>query len=289
MTVTDTILPMPHVEGVEHRFLEIAGTTFHLAEAGDGPPLVLLHGWPQHWWCWREVIPHLAARYHVVCPDIRGLGWSGGSEGSFRWDDLAADLIAWLDELRLDRVRLVGFDWGCVIGYRACLMHPERFERFVPMTAIHMWQWQGLRTPPIGFIRPWHVWLIAAIGAPGITRLGLEERALRTWRRVGSFSEDELAVYVGATRRKPSIDATVRFDRAFAFHELRRAKEALRDWRLHVPTLHLYGENDPLTPVRPDTYRAYADQMEIGIVPASGHFIPEEAPDELLARLAAFL
>src|SRR5437764_15398091 len=121
---------MPHVEGVEHRFLEIAGTTFHLAEAGDGPPLVLLHGWPQHWWCWREVIPHLAARYHVVCPDIRGLGWSGGSEGSFRWDDLAADLIAWLDELRLDRVRLVGFDWGCVIGYRACLMHPERFERF---------------------------------------------------------------------------------------------------------------------------------------------------------------
>jgi pimeloyl-ACP methyl ester carboxylesterase len=280
-------LPMPRVAGVEHRFLEARGATFHIAHAGDGPPLVLLHGWPQHWWCWREVIGPLAERYLVLCPDIRGLGWSGGANGSFRWDELAEDLIAQLDAFGLDRVRLVGFDWGCVIGYRACLMYPARFERFVPMTAVHMWQ--GLSTPPIGFKRPWHLWTVAALGAAAITRLGIADRALRVWRCAGEFSEDETAVYMGALRRPSSIEATVSFDREFVFYELPRGLRRFRRWYMKVPTLHLYGQHDPLTPAVPDSYRRYTRDMRIATVAGSGHFIPEEAPDKLLEHLDAFL
>ena len=281
------VLPMPHVDGVEHRFLEIGGTHFHVAEAGEGPPLVLLHGWPQHWWSWREVLPPLAERYRVIAPDVRGLGWSDGSRGSYRWDSLAGDLVALLDRLGHERVRLVGHDWGLVTGYRACIIHPDRFERYVALAGIHLWQ--GAKLRPAAFWRPWHLWAIAALGGFALTRLNLAERALRAWRHVGAFTDDEAAVYLAPLRRPSSIEATVRFDRAVALYEVPRGIREYRSWRLRVPTLHLLGEYDPLTPFVPDNYRAYADDMTLETIPACGHFIPEEAPEKLLARLHRFL
>lgn len=280
-------LPMPHVAGVEHDFVEAADTVFHVAEAGDGPPLVLLHGWPQHWWSWREVIGPLSRSYRVICPDIRGLGWSKGSDGSYRWDSLATDLADLLDALHLDRVKLVGHDWGLITGYRACLMYPKRFDRFVALAGIHLWQ--GYSTKPIQFLRPWHVWLLGTLGAPGMTRLGLAERALREWRHNGTFSEDEAAVYLGPIRRPSSIAATVRFDRGVTFYEIARGLREFRNWHLQVPTLHLLGEHDPLTPHVPSNFGPYADDMTLDVVPDCGHFIAEEAPGQLLGRLEAFL
>jgi pimeloyl-ACP methyl ester carboxylesterase len=279
-------LPMPDVPGVEHRFLDLGGTTFHVAEAGTGPPLVLLHGWPQHWWSWRKVIPPLADRYRVICPDVRGLGWSGGADGSYRLDALVLDLIAVLDELGHERVRLVGHDWGLVIGYRACIDRPERFERFVALAGIHPWQGGDVRL--INFSRPWHIWAIAGLGPVALTRLNLGERVLRTWRHVGEFTEDEAAVYAAAVRRPSSIAATVRFDRGIISYEIPRAWRHYERWRLRIPTLHLQGEHDPLTPFTPDNYREFADDMRLETV-ACGHFIPEEAPEDLLGRLDAFL
>lgn len=280
-------LPLPAVPGVEHQFVEAAGTRLHIAEAGSGPPLVLLHGWPQHWWSWRKVICPLAEHYRVICPDIRGLGWSKGSEGSYSWDALATDLVSVLDALGLERVRLVGHDWGLIAGYRACLMHPERFDRFVALAGIHLWQ--GFATSPMHFVRPWHVWLLGTLGAPGMTRLGLAERALRDWRHHGAFTEDEMAVYLGPIRRPSTIAATVRFDRNVTFHEILRGLREFRGWHLHVPTLHLLGEQDPLTPDVPRNFGPYTDDMRMEVIPDCGHFIAEERPDELLQRLAAFL
>src|SRR5919112_407695 len=76
-------LPMPHIGRVSHDFHVVDGVRFHVAEAGEGEPLVLLHGWPQHWWSWRELIGPLAERYRVICPDIRGMGWSDAPRGGY--------------------------------------------------------------------------------------------------------------------------------------------------------------------------------------------------------------
>src|SRR3954452_11781105 len=66
----------PVVRGVSHRMVEVDGVRLHVAEAGSGPTLLLLHGWPQHWWCWRKLIPDLARTHRVIAPDLRGWGWS---------------------------------------------------------------------------------------------------------------------------------------------------------------------------------------------------------------------
>lgn len=67
---------LPQVEGVKHSYVDANGLRVHVAEAGDGEPLVLQHGWPQHWYAWRQVLPALAERYRVICPDLRGHGWT---------------------------------------------------------------------------------------------------------------------------------------------------------------------------------------------------------------------
>src|SRR3954452_9879506 len=74
---------LPYVEGIAHRWVDAAGLRVHVAEAGDGPPLVLLHGWPQHWYAWRHVIPLLSPHYRVICPDLRGFGWTDAPAGGY--------------------------------------------------------------------------------------------------------------------------------------------------------------------------------------------------------------
>ena len=286
-TAAQPTLPLPWVAGVEHRFIDVLGTRFHYAEAGSGPPLVLLHGWPQHWWSWRMVIGELSKHYRVICPDIRGMGWSEGAEGGFGWDDLSADLVDLLDALGLDRVRLVGHDWGSLIGYRTAIRHPERLESLVAMAGIHPWQVR--HTTAVTWRRPWHIWTIALLGGVGVTRLGLGERALREWRHHGAFTEDEAAVYMGALRRPSSVAATRRFDRNIPKFEIPRGLREYRRWRNPVPTLHLNGAEDPLTPEHPRGFEPYADRMELEVIPNCGHFIAEEAPDFLVDRLLSFL
>ena len=100
-----------------------------MAEAGSGVPVLLLHGFPQHWWEWRKVIPALAERFRVICPDLRGAGWSSATRLGYTRDQLLADVVALLDALGLDGVHLLTHDYGALLGYQLCLRHPERVRR----------------------------------------------------------------------------------------------------------------------------------------------------------------
>src|SRR5262249_7719435 len=124
-------MDLPAVDGVTHRTVSARGVDFHVAEAGAGDPIVLVHGWPQHWWSWRRVVPLLAPHARLLMPDLRGFGWSSVPPGGYDKRTLADDLLALIDELRLERVRLVGHDWGAFAGFLACLAAPERFSAFL--------------------------------------------------------------------------------------------------------------------------------------------------------------
>ncbi|MFD6159925.1 alpha/beta fold hydrolase [Nocardia sp. NPDC060256] len=271
---------------VVHRFVRIDGLRIHYAEAGAGETLILLHGWPQHWWEWRHLIGPLARQYHVICPDIRGLGWSEGSARGYTFERLARDLIELMDRLGMHRARLVGRDWGLVAGYRACLNWPDRFEQFVAIAGVHPWTADGVRPPAV--LGPWHVYLLALQGNSPSLQDWLSKRSLHAWRHHGRFSADEIEVYQQRMHTPAAYTATTAFNRNVIAHEVPHFLRHYRLLRLRVPTLHLNGAEDPLSQGIPHSYPDYTDAMQLETIPDCGHFVPEEQPLWLTARLLTF-
>jgi pimeloyl-ACP methyl ester carboxylesterase len=117
--------PIPAVPGVVHRFVAARGARFHVAQAGAGDPVVLLHGLPQHWYAWRKVIPELAGEYQLFCVDLRGCGWSEATRRGYGTEDLVRDILAVMDALGLNRVRLIGTRPAAGSGSRFAFRHPS--------------------------------------------------------------------------------------------------------------------------------------------------------------------
>ena len=119
---------MPELPGVTHAFITLrTGLRMHVAEAGnpDAPAVLLLHGFPQHWWEWRKVIPPLAERYRVVAPDLRGAGWTDAPAEGYTVGDVLADVLALLDALGLRRVGLVAHDFSVFAGFGSASTTPN--------------------------------------------------------------------------------------------------------------------------------------------------------------------
>ena len=236
---------------------------------------------------WRDLIGPLAEHYRVICPDFRGLGWSDAPPSGYSLSRQTADLIGLLDELGLERVRVVGHDWGLVVSFWMCLHHPERLEQHIGMAGPHIWAASG--TPPRAYMRPWHILLLASpLGQLAVRRFGLPEHALRTWRHLGSFTPDEMEIYLAPFRRPGAAKATAQR----YWHLVGDLLWFLRHYRrlrVSVPTLHLVGENDPIIETRPNRYlQTHADDFIYETVPEAGHFFVEERPDWVRARLLEY-
>src|SRR5215213_8511844 len=102
----------PPMKGATHNYADANGVRIHYAEAGDGPPLLLLHGWPQHHYMWRRVIEELRSNFRVIAPDLRGFGWSEAPGEGYDGDTFARDQIALLDALGIEKASFIGHDWG---------------------------------------------------------------------------------------------------------------------------------------------------------------------------------
>src|SRR5215212_8746827 len=280
--------PLPELPGVEHRFETVDGIRMHYAEAGEGEPVVLLHGWPQHWWMWRDFIGPLAERFRVIVPDLRGHGWSDKPRSSYRKTEFLDDVVALLDRLGLERVRFVGHDWGGWTGMLAGLNAPERIERLVVMSIPHPWR---RRPDPRLLAAALYQPVVAGpLGKLVMQRLGFARVVLKAGRSIGSFSDEELDAYDAVMRESGAADATVRIYRTFLLHEAAPwANGGFRSDRLTVPTLWLVGERDPLASASDDGYRDHADDMTLEFIPDASHFMPEELPLELRDRVLDFL
>lgn len=279
---------MPVVEGVEHSHVDARGLRFHVAQAGGGEPLVLLHGWPQHWYLWRGVIPRLAARYRVICPDLRGHGWSDAPSNGYEKEELASDLLAVLDALGLKRgVRLAGHDWGGWTGFLACLREPQRFERFVSLAIP-----SPLKPPDPALLRLAPRFTYQAVvsapllGAALVRQGGFVRTTLRVARR-GAWDPDELEAFVGRFRERARARASVQLYRTFLLREMPAiARGRYAGERLHVPTHMVIAEHDPV--VRPQLARGaerHADELTVEIAPGRGHFLVDEDPGMVSERL----
>jgi len=282
-------LLQPHLDGVEHRYVTVRGVRLHYAEAGAGEPLVLQHGWPQHWYSWRELIGPLE-RYRVICPDLRGFGWSDAPAAGYEKAQLAQDLIGLLDVLELDRVRLIGHDWGAFVGFLTCLGHPERISQFMPLSIPHLWPSDG-PLDPRRLASAWYQLVLASPGLGGLAvgRLGFARAILEKARTIGRFTEFELDLYEEALRGPASLYATTQLYRTFLLRELRPFVQGhYRSQRLRTPTRLIIGARDPIGKGVDRSFERYADDMDLERVPGAGHFLPEETPELVLERALAF-
>jgi pimeloyl-ACP methyl ester carboxylesterase len=278
-------VPIPELPGVEHRFAEVRGVRIHYAEAGEGPPLVLQHGWPQHWWAWRELIGPLAETHRVICPDLRGLGWSEGSRSGYEKPELAKDLLALLDALELEQVGLIAHDWGAFVGFLVCLEHPERFSKFLALSIPHLWPPEG-PPDPRRLLRLWYQVVISApVLGPLAIKGGFPRAILQKARVQGKFSDVELELYETTLRQPASVHASAQIYRTFLRGEvIPLARGAYRSQRLTVPTVLMVGDRDAIGKDMGEGFRDHADDMKLEWVPGIGHFLPEEDPGAVLAR-----
>jgi pimeloyl-ACP methyl ester carboxylesterase len=267
----------------------VSGTRLHVAEAGEGAPVVLLHGWPQHWWIWRKVIPALAEERRVICPDLRGFGWSEAPPGRYEIRELADDILVLLDELGLEQVELIGHDWGGYAGFLLCLQAPERFRHYLALGIAHPW-FEPPKPSPRALQRVAYQLILATPGlgsgvsrhVPGFVRLAIR----RGSHPDSQWSEAELDCFARSFQSRDHALAASHVYRSFLTRELPRLKRGhYRSQRLSVPTRLLAGVADPV--VRPEIlagYEPHADEMSVEIVERCGHFVAEERPDVVIER-----
>ena len=283
---------MPRVAGVRHRFVDLDGVRFHVAEAGTGEPLVMLHGWPQNWYLWRHLVAPLSARYRLVMPDLRGFGWSDAPPGGYRKEQLAADVIGILDGLGIDRFRLMGHDWGGLVSYLVALRQPERVERMVILNMIHPWP------SPLAMLSnvPQASYMLA--NALGLSGWLLQHRqrlffdlVRRTLARKSAMTDTDLKIFLDPLSEPSRSHATVMIYREFLLHEaVLMGLGRYRSRRLRPPTLVLFGQDDAAISRRMLAgYVGHADDMRLELVPNCGHFIADEKPELVAHRSLAFL
>ncbi len=278
---------MPSLPGVSHRDVAVDGVRLHVAEAGRGPPVVLLHGWPQHWWAWRRVLPTLARDHHVICPDLRGLGWSEAPTASYEKQRLADDLIGLLDALGLDRVQLVGHDWGGFAAFLAALKAPERFSGLLALSISHLWP-PGGPPDPRRLVRFSYQGVIASpLGERLLRHEGLARRLLHR-AGDGAWDAEALNLYAGVLSQPAAARASVMLYRTFLLRELGPLLRGVySDRRLQVPTRMLVGDRDPvITPELVAGLSEHADPGTVAWEAGAGHWLPEERPERVLAELA---
>jgi pimeloyl-ACP methyl ester carboxylesterase len=278
----------PELPGVEHRRVRAGSVELHVAHAGAGAgePVVLVHGWPQHWWAWRKVIPVLARSHEVFAVDLRGYGWSDAPYSTYAKEELAGDLVALLDALELDRVRLAGHDWGGFVGFLACLRAPERIRSYLALSIMH--PWASLPLSLRGFARASYQLVLAAPGAGALIqrRTPFVDVALRK-SGPGVWTAEEREVYAERFRDPARAEAASRTYRTFVGRERAAIDSgAYGDRRLTVPSRLLVGRADPvITPERLAGGEDHADDLTIEWVDG-GHWLPEERSELVAERIA---
>ena len=284
----------PALRGVTHRYVDAGGLRVHVAEAGDpdAPPVLLQHGWPQCWWAWRKVIPALAEHHRVIAPDLRGHGWTDAPRGGYDKEQLATDMLATLDALDIERVCLLGHDWGAWSGFLACFRAPERFARFMVVNMSHPWA----KPNPRALLDLWRLTYMAVVGTPVLGPAALRHagpllrRAFRNdGPNPGDFTDEDVRIYVDRWREPDRARASSELYRTFLLREVGPiARGRYDDRRLTVPGLLLFGRDDPvIRPYQLDDLGEHADDFPVEIVDGCGHFIAEERPQLVAERALA--
>ena len=286
-------LPGEDERPLVHRFVTANGVRFHCVEAGDGPLVLLLHGFPEFWYAWRHQIHPLAERFRVVAPDLRGYNLSDKPAGGYTLPDLTSDVADLIAALGAERAAVVGHDWGGVIAWAAAAWMPGRVERLAVLNAPHVAAYtRELRRNPRQLLKSWYVafvqlphlpeWALSLRGCLAIAQM------LRRTSVSSTFSDADLAHYRRAMCRPGALRSSLAYYRA-----ARRTppwRLARRFGRTATPTLVIWGEQDPaLVPQLTEGLERWVPNGRVHRIHDAGHWIQHEQPKLVNRLLVDFL
>jgi len=280
---------------ITHRKVQANGIELHLAESGDAsaPLLILLHGFPEFWFAWRNYMSSLAASgFHVVAPDQRGYNLSEKPRGidAYQLDILADDITGLAAALGYETFRIVGHDWGGSVAWSIASRHPSQLERMVVLNAPHPAIWlRAMRTDPDQRRRSGYVRFLRLPWLPEVLlRLGRYQGLAKAFATAcpEAFTADVMQTYRDAWRRPGALTAMLNWYRAI----LRRPMPMLAPGTLSTRCLILWGDSDLFgIPKLADESAVLCAEAEAVHLPGIGHWIIHDAHETVLAHLQRFV
>ncbi|MBV9336632.1 MAG: alpha/beta hydrolase [Solirubrobacterales bacterium] len=280
-------------------YADLSGARIHYVEAGDGPMVVLLHGFPEFWYSWRRQIPALArAGLRVIAPDMRGYNLSSKPRDVSLYEPrrLAHDLRELIAERGATRAFVAGHDWGGAVAWIAAMAHPEAVERLAILNVPHPRRMlEALSRPGKQLARSWYMFFFQLPWLPEETvragdwwffRYGFERDA-----RPGAFTPDDLARYRAAWSQPGAATATINYYRASLRRQAAHRADADAELRrVQAPTLVIWGERDRhLGAELAEPDRADVPNLQRVVrLPDASHWVQHDEPERVSALLIDF-
>ncbi|WAL59801.1 alpha/beta fold hydrolase [Thermocoleostomius sinensis] len=277
----------------QHNYMISNGVRLHYVTQGDGPLMLMLHGFPEFWYSWRHQIPEFAKDYKVVALDLRGYNDSDkpSDTAAYRMGELIKDVEGVIRGLGYDRCVLVGHDWGGAIAWQFAYAHPDMVDRLIVMNLPHPAKFaEGLRTAP-QLLRSWYIFFFQLPVLPElILQAGDYQMVANAFNGMAidktAFSPEDIEMYKDAAAKRGALTAMVNYYRNI-FHQ----GFTSRQWsKLSVPTLLIWGENDAALGVEL-TYgtEAYVDDFTVRYIPNCSHWVQQEKPTLVNQYMREFL
>jgi pimeloyl-ACP methyl ester carboxylesterase len=280
---------------LEEEFIQTNGIRLHTMLAGpkSGPPVILLHGFPEFWRGWIKQLPALIeAGFRVIIPDQRGYNLSDKPQGikNYRADELVKDIIGLVDALDYQKVNLVGHDWGAVVSWMLAYQHPERLQRLGILNVPHPLVMRRFVTRDFEQMR--RSWYAFFFQLPWLPEKGMRANnwrgavsALRGSGKIHTFTNEDIKLYKEAWSQPGAITAMINWYRAVRY-QMKLPKEM----RIKVPTLMLWGVKDvALTHRMARPSIDHCDDGKLILFPDATHWVQHEAAEDVNQHLIDFL
>lgn len=280
---SDALLP----PGGTSRYVQTNGVTLHYVTAGKGPPVVLLHGWPQTWFAWRDTMERLADRFTLIAPDLRGIGLSERTAAGYDKRTLAADIAGLIAMVAGGRARVVGHDMGGKAAYVLAHLHAACVDRLVLVDC----SVPGTENGDALHGGLWHYGFHMAPGFPEMLTRGRERDYISAQIKAWSYRKDavsEAAITEHARHYATPGGMTAGFNLYRALPTDAALVASFGDRKLDMPVMTIGGRHsvgDHLAAAM----RGHATKLESIVAEESGHFVAEEQPAFFCDRLGRFL
>ena len=292
----------PHLEAdilaleLEHSYIKTNGIQLHVTQAGpkSGPPVLLLHGFPENWRCWIRELPGLVrAGCRVIVPDQRGYDLSDKPKGikSYRMEELTKDILGLIDVLEYEKVNLVGHDFGALVAWMLGIEHPERLHRLGILNVPHPAVIRRFLTRDFEQMR--RSWYALFFQLPWLPEISLRTnnwsvlaQSICKSARGNAFTEEDIKIYKQAWSQPGAMTSMLNWYRASFWYR----PQITNDMRVRVRTLMLWGVNDIALSRR--MARPSLDYCEDGnliFFPDATHWVQREEAEEINRHLLEFV